>query len=195
MDRDDDWPDGQVVAVDTATDFAGACYAVVPRFRDDGENLWVGQMSVGDCWVYEEEEDGYSALLIDCAKPHTDQVIGTVQAPREMSHKNGSDNATKLCGNKFESIWAPGPERTVYGWIADEEDWEPGFNKVVCTVSRSDDKKTTGKIPAPGEVEAGEAEERGWAGGEGGAVVAAAPRAPGRGGALRVHSRVGPSFT
>ncbi|GAA4062438.1 serine/threonine-protein kinase [Streptomyces shaanxiensis] len=203
VDCDDDWPDGQVVAVDTATDFADASaqgarrcanqsraiaaalpdaagYAVVPtkngftaansgtaclvlgrhaaiggevgRFRDDGENLWVGQMSVGDCWVYEEEAEGYNAPLIDCAKPHTDQVIGTVRAPGEMSHKNGSDNATKLCGNKFESVWAPGPERTVYGWIADEEDWEEGFNKVVCTVSRSDDKKTTGKIPAPGEV-------------------------------------------
>lgn len=203
VDCDDDWPDGQVVAVDTATDFADAraqgakrCenqsraiaaalpdaagYAVVPtkegfaaansgtaclvlgrhaaiggevgRFRDDGENLWVGQMSVGDCWVYEEEEDGYNAPLVDCAKPHTDQVIGTVQAPGEMSHKKGSDNATKLCGNKFESIWAPGPERAVYGWIADEEDWEQGFNKVVCTVSQADDKKTTGKIPAPGAV-------------------------------------------
>ncbi|SDO52667.1 Septum formation [Streptomyces sp. cf386] len=124
----------------------------VGRFRDDGENLWVGQMSVGDRWVYEEEDEGYNAPLIDCAEPHTDQVIGMVQAPGEMSHKNGSDNATELCGNKFESVWAPGPERTVYGWIVDEEDWEQGFNKVVCTVSRSDAKKTTGKIPAPGEV-------------------------------------------
>ncbi|WP_405586746.1 protein kinase domain-containing protein [Streptomyces sp. NBC_01092] len=203
VDCDDDWPDGQVVAVDTATDFADAraqgarrCekqsgaiatalpdaagYAVVPTqegfaaansgtaclvlgrhaaiggevggFRDDGENLWVGQMGVGDCWIYEEEDDGYNAPLIGCAKPHTDQVIGTVQAPGEMSHKNGSDNATKLCRNKFESIWAPGAERAVYGWIADDEDWEAGFNKVVCTVGRVDNAKTTGKIPAPGAV-------------------------------------------
>ena len=78
-----------------------------------------------------EQEDGYNAPLIDCAKPHTGQVIGTVQAPGEMGHKNGSDNATKLCGNKFESVWAPGPQRTV---------------------SRSDDKKTTGKMPVAGQV-------------------------------------------
>ncbi|MEV0172627.1 protein kinase [Streptomyces sp. NPDC050803] len=203
VDCADDWPDGQVVAVDTATDYADArdrgakrCenqsrsvvdalpdasgYAVVPtqegftaansgtaclvlgrhaaiggevgRFRDEGVNLWVGQMSVGDCWVYEEEDDGYNAPLTDCAEPHTDQVVGTVQAPAEMSYEKGSDNATKLCGNKFESTWAPGEERTVYGWVADSEDWDEGFTKVVCTVSRSDNKKTTGKIPAPGSV-------------------------------------------
>ncbi|WP_406494416.1 protein kinase domain-containing protein [Streptomyces sp. NBC_01604] len=203
VDCAEDWPDGQVVAIDTAADHADAraqgakrCenqtrtlvdalpdaagYAVVPteegftaagggtaclvlgrhaaiggevgRFRDAGTDLWVGQMSVGDCWVYEEQEDSYNAPLTDCAKPHTDQVIGSVQAPTGMTYKKGTDNATKLCGNKFESTWAPGQDRTVYGWVADQDDWEEGFNKVVCTVSRADNKKTTGKIPAPGAV-------------------------------------------
>ncbi|MFF4259528.1 protein kinase [Streptomyces sp. NPDC001663] len=203
VDCADDWPDGQVVAVDTATDYADAraqgakrCasqskavvdalpdadgYAVLPtkqgfaaaesgtaclvlgrhaaiggevgRFRDSGTDLWVGQMSVGDCWDYKELDDGYKAPLTDCAKPHTDQVIGTVQAPDEMSYKKGTDNATKLCGNKFESTWAPGSQRVVYGWVADENDWDAGFTKVVCTVSRTDNQKTTGKIPVPGSV-------------------------------------------
>ena len=203
VDCADDWPDGQVVAVDTATDFTDAraqgakrCanqsravvdalpdaagYAVVPtkdgfdaagggtaclvlgrhaaiggevgRFRDTGTDLWVGQMSVGDCWVYQELSDGYKAPLTDCAKPHTDQVVGTVQAPAEMSHKKGTDNATKLCGNKFESTWAAGQNRLVYGWVADEDDWNKGFNKIVCTVSLTDNKKSTGKIPPPGAV-------------------------------------------
>nr|WP_324612195.1 septum formation family protein [Streptomyces sp. MMG1533] len=203
VDCAEDWPDGQVVAIDTATDHAearaqgakrcenqtrtlvaalpdAAGYAVVPtaegftvagggtaclvlgrhaaiggevgRFRDAGTDLWVGQMSVGDCWVYEEQEDSYNAPLTDCAKPHTDQVIGTVQAPSGMIYKKGTDNASKLCGNKFESTWAPGQERAVYGWVADQDDWDEGFNKIVCTVSRADNKKTTGKIPAPGAV-------------------------------------------
>ncbi|MCT9081073.1 septum formation family protein, partial [Streptomyces fulvoviolaceus] len=203
VDCADDWPDGQVVAVDTATDFADAraegakrCanlsravvdalpdaagYAVVPtkegfstadsgtaclvlgrhaaiggevgRFRDTGTDLWVGQMSVGDCWVYEEQEEGYKAALTDCAKTHTDQVIGTVQAPAEMTYKKGTDNASKLCSNKFESTWAPGRERLVYGWVADEDDWDRGFTKVVCTVSLTGDKTSTGKIPPPGAV-------------------------------------------
>lgn len=203
VDCADDWPDGQVVAVDTATDHVDAraegakrCanlsrsvvealpdaagYAVVPtkegfsaansgtaclvlgrhaaiggevgRFRDMGTDLWVGQMSVGDCWVYQEQEEGYKAPLTDCAKTHTDQVIGTVQAPAEMSYKKGTDNATKLCSNKFESAWAPSRERLVYGWVADEDDWDQGFTKVVCTVSLTDNKTTTGKIPPPGAV-------------------------------------------
>ncbi|WP_211294877.1 septum formation family protein, partial [Streptomyces glaucescens] len=199
----DDWPDGQVVAVDTAEDHADArtngarrCadqtraivdalpdaggYAVVPtregfdaagggtaclvlgrhaaiggevgHFRGRGTDLWVGQMSVGDCWVYKDLKDGYESLLTDCAEPHTDQVIGTAQAPAGMSFDKAGDNATKLCSNKFESSWAPGSERTVFGWMADEEDWEQGFTKVVCTVSREDNAKTTGKISAPGPV-------------------------------------------
>lgn len=203
VDCADDWPDGQVVAVDTATDFADAkaqgakrCaglsravvdalpdaagYAVVPteegfgaagsgtaclvlgrhaaiggevgRFRDLGTDLWVGQMSVGDCWVYQQLDDGYKAPLTDCSKAHTDQVIGTVQAPAEMTYKKGTDNATKLCGNKFESTWAPDRERLVYGWVADEDDWKKGFNKIVCTVSLTDNKKSSGKIPPPGAV-------------------------------------------
>ncbi|MFF4059166.1 protein kinase [Streptomyces sp. NPDC001668] len=203
VDCADDWPDGQVVAVDTAGDFAearaqgakrcanlsravvdalpdAAGYAVVPtqqgfgaagggtaclvlgrhaaiggevgRFRDLGTDLWVGQMSVGDCWVYQPLDDGYKAPLTDCSKPHTDQVIGTVQAPAEMSHKKGTDNATKLCGNKFESAWAPDQERLVYGWVADDDDWKKGFNKIVCTVSLTDNKKSSGKIPPPGAV-------------------------------------------
>ncbi|MFF7281616.1 protein kinase [Streptomyces griseorubiginosus] len=203
VDCADDWPDGQVVAVDTATGFADAkargaerCadlsrpvvdalpdaagYAVLPteegfatagrgtaclvlgrhaaiggevgRFRDLGTDLWVGQMSVGDCWVYQQLDDGYKAPLTDCSKPHTDQVIGTVQAPAEMTYKKGTDNATKLCGNKFESSWAPGQERLVYGWVADEDDWKKGFNKIVCTVSLTDNKKSSGKIPPPGAV-------------------------------------------
>ncbi|KUN62227.1 serine/threonine protein kinase [Streptomyces canus] len=203
VDCADDWPDGQVVAVDAATDFADAkaqgakrCadlsravvdalpdaagYAVVPteegfgaagsgtaclvlgrhaaiggevgRFRDLGTDLWVGQMSVGDCWVYQQLDDGYKAPLTDCSKAHTDQVIGTVQAPAEMTYKKGTDNATKLCGNKFESTWAPDQERLVYGWVADEDDWKKGFNKIVCTVSLTDNKKSSGKIPPPGAV-------------------------------------------
>ena len=124
----------------------------VGRFRDAGIDLWVGQMSLGDCWIYEDLEDGYKSLLTDCARPHTDQVIGTVQAPDKMSFEKGVDNATKLCGNKFESVWAPGAERIVVGWATGEEDWNAGFTKIVCTVSRADNGRTTGKIPAPGSV-------------------------------------------
>jgi hypothetical protein len=94
----------------------------------------------------------YNAPLTGCAEPHTGQVIGSVRAPGEMS-------------DAFESVRAPGPERTGYGW-------ELGFNKIVCTVSRADNKKPTGKTPTPGAV-------RG--------------RAHGR--SEGVRGRVGPAFT
>ncbi|MET8026422.1 serine/threonine-protein kinase [Streptomyces avermitilis] len=203
VDCADDWPDGQVVAVDTAADYADArdrgarrcagqsqatadalpdagVYAVAPtkegftaarggtaclvlgrhaaiggevgRFRDTGTDLWVGQMSIGDCWIYKEEKDSYKAPLSDCAQPHTDQVIGAVSAPKNMDYKKGVDNGNKLCGNKFESSWAPGPARQVFGWVADKEDWNDGFDKVVCTVRRADGAETSGKIAAPGAV-------------------------------------------
>ncbi|MEU3793765.1 protein kinase [Streptomyces fructofermentans] len=201
VDCAEEWPDGQVVAVDRASDYTDArdggaarcavrsrptalalpdagVYAVTPtrrgfdaaggataclvlgrhaaiggevgRFRDEGTELWVGQMSVGDCWVYKEVDDGYKAPLTDCARSHSDQVIGTVKAPEDMAYKKGVDSANKLCGNRYESAWASGPERTVYGWVADEDDWNDGFTKAVCTVSRTDGTRTSGRIPTPG---------------------------------------------
>ena len=204
VDCADDLPDGQVVSVETASDYADAraqgvkrcenqskavvdslpdakSYAVLPtkqgfaaadsgtaclvlgrhtaigggvgRFRDEGANLSVGQMGVGDCWDYKEVDDIVKARLIDCAELHTQQVIGSVPAPDKMTYRKGIDNASKLCSNKFESTWAPGPERIVYGWVVgDQSDWDHGFTKAVCTVSRADSTKTTGKIPVPGSV-------------------------------------------
>jgi hypothetical protein len=46
-----------------------------------------------------------------------------------MSCAKGADKATKLCGNRFEPTWAPGQERTVYGWVADEDDRERGLHR------------------------------------------------------------------
>lgn len=117
----------------------------VGRLRDMGTDLRVGRMSVGDCWIHEDLDNGHQAPLTDYATPHTDQVIGTVHAPDKNSYKNGVDNASKLCANKFESMWAPGAERVVVGWMTDEDNWNAGFTKIVCTVSRADNGKTTGK--------------------------------------------------
>jgi hypothetical protein len=200
-----EFPDGQVVAVDSATDYADAraqgaqrCeqqgkaiaealpdagfYALMPtkdgfstadrstaclvlgkhaaiggevgRFRDAGTALRVGQMSNGDCWMYKEDAagDSYTATLVECDEPHTDQMVGTVKAPTTMTYDKGLDQATKLCGNKFESTWAPGTDRMVYGYTPNKDSWNHGFNTVVCTVSQVDGSETSGKIPAPGTV-------------------------------------------
>ncbi|MFF6786922.1 protein kinase [Streptomyces sp. NPDC012510] len=203
VDCDEDWPDGQVVAIETASDHADAeaggaqrcagqagpvaealpdagVYALVPtaegftaakggtaclvlgkhvpiggevgRLRDAGMKLWPTQMAIGDCWDYTTREEGYDAPLTDCAQAHTDQVVGSVQAPDSMTFKGALDEGGKLCTNRFESTWAPGADLIVSGWISDKTQWEKGFNKVVCTVRNADVSKTTGKIPTPGSV-------------------------------------------
>jgi hypothetical protein len=198
-----DWPDGQVVAVDTADDYADALahgaqrctsqstatadvlpdagvYAVAPtkdgfgaakggtaclvlgrhvaiggevgRFRDAGVNLWPTQMGTGDCWNYAEKGKSFEAHLADCGEPHTDQVIGTARAAAGMDYKKALAQGGKLCTNKFASSWASDTEHTVSGWLASEEEWNQGFNKVVCTVRRVDGARTSERIPDPATV-------------------------------------------
>ncbi|MFE1796286.1 protein kinase [Streptomyces sp. NPDC059517] len=196
-------PDGQVVAVDTAADYADAraegtrrcerqgeeiadalpdadLYTVTPtergfekaeartaclvlgrhaaiggavgRFREVGSELLPGQMVDGDCWNVQMEGEFFRGTLADCDELHDNQVIGVVQVPANMKFKKGIENAPKLCGNKFESIWAPDTERVIQGWSTDQYSWSQGFTKAVCTVSRADGVRTSGKIPAPGAV-------------------------------------------
>ncbi|WP_328680646.1 serine/threonine-protein kinase [Streptomyces sp. NBC_00343] len=196
-----DVPDGQVMAVDAARDFADArdhggercagkvgetagaladagVYALTPteagfgaagggtaclvlgrhvpiggeigRFRSTGSNVWTTEMSVGDCWLYVDHKTYFTATLTDCADQHTDQVIGFVTAPRTMTFQEALRQGNKLCGNKFESTWAPGSDRSVFGYLSDETNWKAGFDSVVCTVGETDRSRTTGAISSSG---------------------------------------------
>ncbi|MET7602538.1 hypothetical protein ABZS96_08375 [Streptomyces avermitilis] len=62
----------------------------VGRYRDTGTALWVGRMSIGDCWIHKEEKDSYKAPLTGCAQPHTDQVIGVVSAATNSAATSSS---------------------------------------------------------------------------------------------------------
>ncbi|MCX4235834.1 hypothetical protein [Streptomyces ortus] len=64
-----------------------------------------------------------TAAVVALVVAHDNQVIGVVPAPAHMNCKKGLDNANELCGNKFESTWAPDVERVGYGCIADEYSW------------------------------------------------------------------------
>ncbi|WP_405973295.1 protein kinase [Streptomyces sp. NBC_00988] len=194
-------PDGQVMAVDAASDFADArdhggercagkvkgvagsladagVYALTPteagfraagggtaclvlgrhvpiggeigRFRSAGSNVWTTEMSVGDCWLYVDHKTYFTASLTDCADQHTDQVIGFVTAPRTMAFEEALRQGNKLCGDKFESTWAPGADRSVFGYLSDETNWKAGFDSVVCTVGRADRSRTSGAISSSG---------------------------------------------
>ena len=196
-----DVPDGQVMAVDAASDFADArdhgaercagkakatadsladaeVYALTPteagfgaagggtaclvlgrhvpiggeigRFRSTGSNVWTTEMSIGDCWLYVDHKTYFTATLTDCADQHTDQVIGFVTAPKTMTFQEALQQGNKLCGNKFESTWAPGSDRSVFGYLSDESNWKAGFDSVVCTVGETDRSRTTGAISSSG---------------------------------------------
>ncbi|WP_329557639.1 septum formation family protein [Streptomyces sp. NBC_00696] len=194
-------PDGQVMAVDAAKDFADArdhggercagdvkgvvgaladagVYALTPseagftaarggtaclvlgrhapiggaigRFRRPGSNVWTTEMSVGDCWLYVDHTTYFTATLTDCADQHTDQVIGSVTAPKATAFEDALRRANTLCGNRFESTWAPGSDRSVFGYLSDESNWKAGFDSVVCTVGKADRSRTTGAISPSG---------------------------------------------
>lgn len=196
-----DDPDGQVMAVDTASDFADArdhgaercagktkdvagsladadVYAVTPtkdgfgaagggtaclvlgrhvpiggeigHFRSTESNVWTTEMSLGDCWMYVDHKKYFTATLTDCADAHTDQVIGFAQAPKSMAFQDALQQGNKLCSNKFESTWAPGADRAVFGYLSDETNWKAGFNSVVCTVGQADHSKSTGTTSSSG---------------------------------------------
>ncbi|MGQ4433255.1 MULTISPECIES: septum formation family protein [unclassified Streptomyces] len=122
----------------------------IGRFRRPGSNVWTTEMSVGDCWLYVDHTTYFTATLTDCADQHTDQVIGSVTAPKTMAFQDALRRANTLCGNRFESTWAPGSDRSVFGYLSDESNWKAGFDSVVCTVGKADRSRTTGAISSSG---------------------------------------------
>jgi hypothetical protein len=198
-----DYPDGQVMSIEKASDYAdaqangadqcasqvqetadsladAAVYAVTPtkegfeaagggtaclvlgrhvpiggeigQFRETEATVWTTEMSLGDCWIYIDHKNSFTSSLTDCADGHTDQVIGFTEVPEGMGFNEALEQGNKLCGNKFESTWAPGSDLVVYGYLSDKSLWKKGFTFVVCTVAQPDHGQSSGAISAPGSV-------------------------------------------
>nr|WP_308801033.1 septum formation family protein [Streptomyces polyasparticus] len=125
----------------------------IGRFRDDGQMLFTNQMSVGDCLRYDDSvKDAEGYRLTDCAEQHELQVIPGAAAPGGMSWTKVSEEAWKVCGNKYESAWAPGGDHAVFGFAPYEEDWKDGMKTLVCLVGRTDGTAFTGAIADPAEA-------------------------------------------
>ncbi|MFH8411393.1 septum formation family protein [Streptomyces sp. NPDC018019] len=123
----------------------------VGRFRDNGIDLNLQQMAVGDCWTYKEKKDTFQALLASsCSESHTDQVVGFVEAPQGMSADRAFKSANDLCRNRFDAAWAPDDDTAVLGYVINTTDWKNGFRQVVCTVGRADGKPVTGAYEPSG---------------------------------------------
>ncbi|MFH0518320.1 protein kinase [Streptomyces sp. M41] len=124
-----------------------ALYGPVGDHRAMGEEFFLTNGAVGDCFTKKPSGDGVRLYLADCATAHDDQVVGFVQAPAGLDHKEGYDQAYKLCANKYQSVNMP-EGADLQGWTNDT-DWKSGFRYVMCTVYRPDGKKLTGDVASP----------------------------------------------
>ncbi|MFI0264554.1 septum formation family protein [Streptomyces sp. NPDC017056] len=131
-----------------------AFYGEIGRFRDSGIDLYLEQMSIGDCFVYKRKKDANEARLVDsCARSHTDQVIGFVEAPQGMDLATVNDKVGDMCDDRFAANWSSGGDMKIWGWVLSSDQWNDGFRKVVCTVSAANRKPATQKAVPVGSVQ------------------------------------------
>ncbi|WP_031477029.1 serine/threonine-protein kinase [Streptomyces bicolor] len=117
-------------------------YGPVGTFRDLGEEFFLTNASIGDCFNRKDAGDYFSIFLASCNTAHHEQVVGFVKAPAGLDETEGFEQAPKLCQNKYQSVSLPdGAE--MQGWTS-SEDWKTGFRYVMCTLYRPDGQKLTG---------------------------------------------------
>lgn len=119
-------------------------YGPVGTYRDLGAEYWMSNGSVGDCMDTKTEGDAVSAFLADCGVAHNEEVVGFVKAPESMTFTAASDEALKLCSNKYGSTSEKGPAEELQAWTETEDYWNDGFRYVMCTLYRADGKKIEG---------------------------------------------------
>nr|WP_168505760.1 serine/threonine-protein kinase [Streptomyces sp. S1D4-11]QIY93855.1 protein kinase [Streptomyces sp. S1D4-11] len=110
-------------------------YGPVAGYRKHGDQIFVENSSIGDCFNTRKlGENNYARLLVDCNQPHEEQVLGYVKAPQSM--KFGSwDAMHDLCVKQYGSY--KDPTRDLSGWVHEEETWNDGFRFVACMVTAS----------------------------------------------------------
>jgi hypothetical protein len=108
-------------------------YGPVGDYRKQGEQIFVENSSIGDCYNTKKIEDyNYAFLLADCNKPHEYQGLGYVRAPQGL--KFGAWNANyDLCTKQFGSYRSP--TRDLSGWVHAEDTWNKGFRFVMCLLA------------------------------------------------------------
>ncbi|MEU3300100.1 protein kinase [Streptomyces sp. NPDC006678] len=114
-------------------------YGPVGDHRKHGEQIFVENSSIGDCYNTRKlEEHNYAHILVDCTTPHELQGVGYVKAPQGM--KFGSwDAIYDLCVKRYGSY--KNPSRDLYGWVHAEQTWNQDFRFVMCLLA----------MPKPGQ--------------------------------------------
>ncbi|MFG3304673.1 protein kinase [Streptomyces wuyuanensis] len=111
-------------------------YGPVGDHRKNGEQIFVENSSIGDCYDTRKlEEHNYAHLLVDCKKPHELQGLGHVKAPQGM--KFGAwDAYYDLCVKQYGAHRSS--TRDLYAWVHAEATWNKGFRYVMCLLATAE---------------------------------------------------------
>ncbi|MFE7834744.1 protein kinase [Streptomyces sp. NPDC057474] len=128
-------------------------YGPVGDYRKYGEQIFVENSSIGDCYNLKKlEENNYAHLLVDCKQPHELQGLGYVKAPESMRFESW-DSMYDLCVKRYGSYKSP--TRDLYAWNHAENTWNQGFRFVMCLLAMREEgqKLPPGSAPpAPSPV-------------------------------------------
>jgi hypothetical protein len=127
------WDNG---ARDTACLLFGktvSLYGPVGDHRKHGEQIYVENSSIGDCYNTEKlEEHNYAFNLADCNKTHEYQGLGYVKAPQNIKYGAWEEDY-ELCVKQYGAYKSN--TRDVFAWSDAEETWNQGFRYVMCLLA------------------------------------------------------------
>ncbi|MFE9968218.1 protein kinase [Streptomyces sp. NPDC005525] len=110
-------------------------YGPVAEYRKYGDQIFVENSSIGDCFNTKKlGENNYARLLVDCKKTHEEQVLGYVKAPQSLKFDSW-DAMYDLCVKRYGSYKSP--SRDLSGWNHEENTWNHGFRFVACVLTTS----------------------------------------------------------
>jgi Serine/threonine protein kinase len=125
-------------------------YNVGP-FREIGEQTFVENDAVGDCYNVKETVENFTQYFAQCGDPHDVQVVGFAKASSGRSYA-AERSSPSICAPKYASAYSSS-SHDVRDILPDENSWKQGFHYVECIVYRPDGKKLTSDLvrrPAPG---------------------------------------------
>jgi hypothetical protein len=125
-------------------------YGPVGDYRKYGEQIFVENSAIGDCYNRKKlEEKNYAHLLVDCNKPHELQGLGYVKAPKDLRF-GAWDADWDLCVKRYGAYRSS--TRDLYAWVHAEDTWKQGFRYVMCLLTMPKEGQKlppASAVPAP----------------------------------------------
>jgi hypothetical protein len=127
-------------------------YGPVGDYRKQGEQIFVENSAIGDCYNSRKiEENNYAHLLVDCNKPHELQGLGYVKAPQRLKFDSW-DALYDLCVKQYGSYKSS--TRDLYAWNHAEDTWNQGFRYAMCLLAMPEEGQKLppgSSVPPPAE--------------------------------------------